>query len=175
MVGGVQGQQGRRAQDQPLADALWRVGDSLAATRIAGCTQAALHLINVPAAPRPLSQDVQSVRFIRNTPGLRPLVDDKSSKLEKTRFIDRRLVQVVVAASSPLVGKTVRELQFRDHFNGVVVAISRQGERIQVCERVEEGGREGTWGWRGVGIMLPADQARLAHCCLAASLACHPA
>lgn len=46
-------------------------------------------------------------------------------------YIDRRLVQVVVAASSPLVGKTVRELQFRAHFNGVVVAISRQGERIQ--------------------------------------------
>ena len=31
-----------------------------------------------------------------------------------------------------LAGKTVRELQFRDQFNGVVVAISRQGERIQV-------------------------------------------
>jgi len=41
-------------------------------------------------------------------------------------------MQVVVAGASPLVGKTVRELQFRDHFNGVVVAISRQGERIQV-------------------------------------------
>ncbi|PRW20813.1 Receptor of activated kinase C component of 40S small ribosomal subunit isoform A [Chlorella sorokiniana] len=75
--------------------------------------------------------DVNSVRFIRNTPGLKPLVDDKASKLEKTRYIDRRLVQVVVAGSSPLVGKTVRELQFRDQFNGVVVAISRQGERIQ--------------------------------------------
>ena len=45
-------------------------------------------------------------------------------------------------------GKTVRELQFRSQFNGVVVAISRQGERIQVgrprglVKRVLEG-REG--------------------------------
>ncbi|KAL4441024.1 hypothetical protein ABPG77_010455 [Micractinium sp. CCAP 211/92] len=77
--------------------------------------------------------DVNSVRFIRNTPGLKPLVDEKAAKLERTRYIDRRLVQarVVVASSSPLVGKTVRELQFRDQFSAVVVAISRQGERVQ--------------------------------------------
>ena len=42
-------------------------------------------------------------------------------------------------------GKTVRELQFRDQFNGVVVAISRQGERIQVGRRVGSAG----WGGRG--------------------------
>lgn len=104
----------------------------------------------------PPAADVNSVRFIRNTPGLKPLVDDKvcwagrvavpcryaqpavllllvgalaaigrhgwcthcmlephvspsaplqASKLEKTRYIDRRLVQVVVAGSSPLVGE----------------------------------------------------------------------
>lgn len=166
---------------------------------------------------------MNSVRFIRNTPGLKPLVDEKAAKLERTRYIDRRLVQVgrhrlgtpspclgsranaaekcrgwavslgvprsacivsgqlchfnslanrlvhsthaqwlecavflptarhhlsihslisrylplrpgqvVVASSSPLVGKTVRELQFRDQFSAVVVAISRQGERVQV-------------------------------------------
>jgi len=39
---------------------------------------------------------------------------------------------MVACLFHPSTGKTVRELQFRDQFNGVVVAISRQGERIQV-------------------------------------------
>ena len=62
--------------------------------------------------------DVSSVRFVRNTPGLRPLVDDKAAKLEKTRFIDRRLVQVVVAAASPLVGERVGRLGWREAGQG---------------------------------------------------------
>lgn len=45
-----------------------------------------------------------SVRFIRNTPGLVPLAEKQASKLRDTALIERRLVQAIVAPSSPLAG-----------------------------------------------------------------------
>lgn len=45
--------------------------------------------------------------------------------------IHRRLVQAVVASSSPLVGKTVRKYGFRTHFGAAIIAIHRQGERLR--------------------------------------------
>lgn len=85
---------------------------------------AALRLTNLcPAPPHctrppPACADVSSVRFVRNTPGLKPLVDEKAAKLERTRFIDRRLVQVVVAGSSPLVGECQGGCQARARLQG---------------------------------------------------------
>ena len=42
----------------------------------------------------------------------------------------RRLCEVVVSRSSPLVGQTVREAQFRSHYNAAIVAIHRNGARL---------------------------------------------
>ncbi len=36
-----------------------------------------------------------------------------------------------VCSNSPLIGRSVRELQFRDRFNAAVVAVARSGERIR--------------------------------------------
>ncbi|MEZ4701081.1 MAG: SLC13 family permease [Rhodothermales bacterium] len=40
------------------------------------------------------------------------------------------LFEAVIAASSSLVGKTIRDVQFRDRFQGVVLAIFRKNERV---------------------------------------------
>ncbi|KAL4432402.1 hypothetical protein ABPG77_001701 [Micractinium sp. CCAP 211/92] len=72
-----------------------------------------------------------SVRFIRNTPGLTPLAERQASKLRQTPLIERRLVQAIVAQASPLAGKTIREVRFREQFNAAVVAVARKGERIR--------------------------------------------
>ncbi|WP_243664223.1 TrkA C-terminal domain-containing protein, partial [Rhodothermus marinus] len=40
------------------------------------------------------------------------------------------LFEAVVAPTSNLVGKTLREVQFREQYGGVVLGIQRQGQRI---------------------------------------------
>jgi di/tricarboxylate transporter len=44
---------------------------------------------------------------------------------------DRRLVEAVVSHTCPLVGKTLREGMFRQQYNAVVIAMSRNGERLR--------------------------------------------
>lgn len=44
---------------------------------------------------------------------------------------DRELAEAVIAASSPLVGRTVREARFRTLYNAAIVAVHRNGEAIQ--------------------------------------------
>lgn len=75
--------------------------------------------------------NAESVRFIRNTPGLVPLAERQASKLRQTPLIERRLVQAIVAQASPLAGKTIREVRFREQFNAAVVAVARKGERVR--------------------------------------------
>jgi di/tricarboxylate transporter len=43
---------------------------------------------------------------------------------------DRQLVEVVLAATGPLVGHTIRDAQFRSHYDAVVIAVARNGERM---------------------------------------------
>ncbi|HEY9886844.1 MAG TPA: SLC13 family permease, partial [Candidatus Obscuribacterales bacterium] len=42
----------------------------------------------------------------------------------------RRLTEAVVSNTCPLVGKTIREGQFRSRYNAVVLAVARNGERL---------------------------------------------
>ena len=42
----------------------------------------------------------------------------------------RRLFEAVVARNANLDGKTIREAQFRNTFNAVVIAVARNGERV---------------------------------------------
>jgi di/tricarboxylate transporter len=44
---------------------------------------------------------------------------------------DRRLIEAVVSDTCPLVGKTIREGNFRTHYNAVVLAVARNGERVR--------------------------------------------
>ena len=72
-----------------------------------------------------------SVKFIRNTPGLVPLAERHASRLVNTAHVERRLVQAVLGPNSPLVGRTPKEVSFREQFNAAVVAVARQGERVR--------------------------------------------
>jgi di/tricarboxylate transporter len=66
---------------------------------------------------------------LRKIPGLISYESDEVKKINEKAF-DRRLVEAVVARRGPLVGKTVRELQFRTKFGAAVIAVHRDGNRI---------------------------------------------
>lgn len=75
--------------------------------------------------------DASSFRFIRNTPGLVPLGEEHAARLKDVKHVERRLVQAVIARGSPLIGKTPKELKFRQQFNAAVVAVARKGDRVR--------------------------------------------
>ncbi|KRT56037.1 SLC13 family permease [endosymbiont of Ridgeia piscesae] len=43
---------------------------------------------------------------------------------------ERRFIEVVVSSRHPLVGRTVREGRFRNRYNAVIIALARNGERL---------------------------------------------
>ncbi|HTL53975.1 MAG TPA: SLC13 family permease [Planctomycetota bacterium] len=67
--------------------------------------------------------DLQKIR------GLKPATD-QIFKLDGPRS-DRILIEAVVSNSCPLVGQTIRDGHFRTTYNAVVIAVGRNGERIQ--------------------------------------------
>jgi len=69
-----------------------------------------------------------SVKEIRSIRGL-TIADDQRFKLEAPKY-ERSLVEAVVSNTCPLVGKTIREGNFRSVYNAVVLAIARNGERL---------------------------------------------
>ncbi|MCE2883773.1 MAG: SLC13 family permease [Planctomycetaceae bacterium] len=73
--------------------------------------------------------DVASVVQLQKLRGLAPATD-QVAKLGRDRF-RRFLVEAVVSDSSPLLGKTLRESRFRNVYGAVVIAISRNGARIE--------------------------------------------
>jgi len=64
--------------------------------------------------------------LISQFPGLRAAVGDDLDMIE-----DRQLFEVVISHRSPLVGRTVRESDFRRTFDAAILAVHRSGERIQ--------------------------------------------
>lgn len=73
---------------------------------------------------------LESVIDLRKIKGLEPH-DHQADKIEGTRS-NRAVVEAVVSANSPLVGKNVRESRFRTRYNAVILAVHRQGEQIAV-------------------------------------------
>jgi di/tricarboxylate transporter len=71
---------------------------------------------------------VDTIVDLKNIPGLEPVADGTDSAWNAAR--QRRLCEAVVSRSSPLIGQTVRESQFRSHYNAAIVAIHRNGERV---------------------------------------------
>jgi di/tricarboxylate transporter len=71
---------------------------------------------------------LESVIDLRGIRGLEP-DDNQAKKLEFSRT-SRALVEAVVSANSPLVGKTVRQAQFRTRYKAAILAVHRQGEQI---------------------------------------------
>jgi len=71
---------------------------------------------------------VDSVVDLHRMRGLTPATD-QVLKLTNPRH-DRLLVEAVVSPSCPLVGKSIREGQFRGRYDAVVIAVHRDGEHV---------------------------------------------
>jgi len=72
---------------------------------------------------------VESMADLLRMRGLVP-VPDQVTKLAVPRP-ERSLVEVVVSASCPVVGRTIRDGRFRTRYEAVVVAVARNGERLR--------------------------------------------
>ena len=67
---------------------------------------------------------------LQRTPGLSILKDTKFDLKNYDSDI-LKTYETVVSPTSPLIGINVRESSFRSHYNAVIIAIHRNGERIQ--------------------------------------------
>ncbi|MCG6942023.1 MAG: SLC13 family permease [Thiohalocapsa sp.] len=72
---------------------------------------------------------LDSVMDLQRMRGLRPATD-QVFKLSGRRQ-DRCFVEAVLSNKSPLVGRSVRAGRFRAHYNAAIIALSRNGERVQ--------------------------------------------
>mmetsp|Transcript_14471 Transcript_14471/g.20628 ORF Transcript_14471/g.20628 Transcript_14471/m.20628 type:complete len:715 (-) Transcript_14471:17-2161(-) len=76
------------------------------------------------------SGSATAIGDLRKIPGLKSYVNDEVKKINE-KVHDRRLVQAVIARRSKLVGKTVREAQFRTRFGAAVISVHREAKRVQ--------------------------------------------
>ena len=72
----------------------------------------------------------KTILELQKTPGLQ-LVKDSSFDLKQYDSDTVQTFEAVVSHSSPLVGKNVRESNFRAKYGAVIIAIHRNGERIR--------------------------------------------
>ncbi len=72
---------------------------------------------------------IESVVDLQKIRGLTPATS-QVFKLNVPRE-RRTMIEAVVSNSCPLIGKTVREGQFRSVYNAVIIAVARNGERIR--------------------------------------------
>jgi len=91
----------------------------------------------VPPTERLESQDrlvfvgvVDSVVELQKIRGLRPATD-QVFELDGPRA-ERVLVEAVVSNTCPVVGRTIRQSRFRSTYNAVVIAVARNGERLNM-------------------------------------------
>ncbi len=71
---------------------------------------------------------VDLVHELRDFSGLR-VADEQIFELDAP-LKERCLVECVVSNTCPLVGRTIREGRFRNHYNAGVLAVARNGERL---------------------------------------------
>lgn len=72
---------------------------------------------------------LESVVDLQKVRGLAPV--QRRDKGPVAAPTERRLAEAVVARNSPLVGRTVRDAQFRDVYNAAIVAVHREGAPIE--------------------------------------------
>jgi uncharacterized protein with PhoU and TrkA domain len=76
------------------------------------------------------SGSAASIGDLRKIPGMKSYVNSEVKKINE-KVHDRRLVQAVIARRSKLLGKTVKEARFRTMYGAAVIAVHREGKRIQ--------------------------------------------
>lgn len=72
---------------------------------------------------------IDSVIDLQKIRGLQP-APDQVFQLKSPRS-ERRLLEAVVSTTCPLVGKTIREGRFRTVYNAAVIAVARNGQRLE--------------------------------------------
>ncbi|MGC8916532.1 MAG: SLC13 family permease [Thermoanaerobaculum sp.] len=72
---------------------------------------------------------VDSIMDLQRLPGLVP-APDQLFKLDTPRH-ERVVVEAVIGAGFPGLGKTIRDMRFRTLYDAVVLAVTRGGERIK--------------------------------------------
>ncbi len=91
-----------------------------------------------PVSPRDMIQSgdhliftgvVTTIADLERIPGLVPAADTTFVTKPSER-IRRQLTEAVLSRTSPLIGLTVRETDFRKRYNAAVVAVHRNGERL---------------------------------------------
>jgi di/tricarboxylate transporter len=76
------------------------------------------------------SGSAEAIGEMKRVHGL-SLYQEQTIQKETTSLQDRRLIQAVVARSSPLVGLSIKEARFRTEYGGVVIAVQRGSDRIR--------------------------------------------
>ncbi len=72
----------------------------------------------------------ETIMELQRTPGL-CLLKDVPFDLKNFDSDNLRTFEVVVSANSPLIGKNIRNSNFRSTYNAVIIAIHRSGERVK--------------------------------------------
>lgn len=72
---------------------------------------------------------VTSIVDLERIPGLVPAADD-AYEARADRRRKQRLCEAVISPTSPLIGKTIRDADFRALYNAAVVAVHRGGTRL---------------------------------------------
>jgi di/tricarboxylate transporter len=73
---------------------------------------------------------VTSIVELERIPGLVPAADDSYETRDEVRR-GRRLAEAVISPRSPLIGKTIRDADFRALYNAAIVAVHRGGTRLR--------------------------------------------
>ncbi|UCD27914.1 MAG: SLC13 family permease [Planctomycetota bacterium] len=73
---------------------------------------------------------VSTIVDLERIPGLIPAVDE-SYETHAAQRRGRQLCEAVISPTSPLIGKNIREANFRALYNAAVVAVHRGGERLK--------------------------------------------
>ena len=73
---------------------------------------------------------VSSIVELEKVPGLVPAADP-GYEADPAAQMSRTLVEVVISNTSPLIGQTIRDADFRAHYGAAVLAVHRGGERVQ--------------------------------------------
>ncbi len=72
---------------------------------------------------------VQTIADLERIPGLVPAAD-MTYEFRPAQRTQRRLTEAVLSRTSPLIGRNVREANFRQRYNAAIVAVHRNGERL---------------------------------------------
>ncbi|MEY4178814.1 MAG: hypothetical protein RLY70_2388 [Planctomycetota bacterium] len=91
-----------------------------------------------PVAPQEIVRDgdrmvftgvVDTIVDLKKIPGFVPAADE-TYEVKSERQRGRMLCEAVVSATSPLIGKTIKDADLRARYNAAVVAVHRNGQRV---------------------------------------------